>query len=198
MADLHNILSKFNELGIVNKGLTVETPTVPQQPAQSNNDVDPNSHARMVAESVRGKHIPGVSDVSATDFAALAGVKSTSPTTRPSPATPNPNSYATNNFDSNHLNSIEQRLTSIENRLQSIFESVQRLAEISDEDYRAKRKALQDIQMDPNTAKDPDLKKELVRRTARLEKEREESKRSTSESLESEFQRFLEEVERGK
>ena len=38
------------------------------------------------------------------------------------------------------------------------------------EDYNAKRKALQDIQMDPNTANDPDLKKELIRRLASLEK----------------------------
>ena len=31
-------------------------------------------------------------------------------------------------------------------------------------DYDAKQKALQDIQMDPNTAKDPELKKELIKR----------------------------------
>lgn len=39
------------------------------------------------------------------------------------------------------------------------------------EDYRAKRKALQDIQMDPNTAKDPELQKELMRRLAQLKNE---------------------------
>ncbi len=39
------------------------------------------------------------------------------------------------------------------------------------EDLQAKRKALQDIQLDPNTSKDPDLKKELVRRKHDLEKE---------------------------
>jgi len=39
------------------------------------------------------------------------------------------------------------------------------------EDYEAKRKALQDIQLDPNTAKDPELKKELMRRKYELEKE---------------------------
>jgi len=37
--------------------------------------------------------------------------------------------------------------------------------------YEAKRKALQDIQADPNTDKDPDLKKELARRVAQLKKE---------------------------
>jgi hypothetical protein len=39
------------------------------------------------------------------------------------------------------------------------------------EDLKAKRKALQDIQLDPNTSKDPELTKELVRRKANLEKE---------------------------
>ena len=40
------------------------------------------------------------------------------------------------------------------------------------EDYQAKKKALQDIQMDPHTAKDPELQKELMRRKAELEDER--------------------------
>ena len=38
-------------------------------------------------------------------------------------------------------------------------------------DYAAKKKALQDIQADPHTHKDPELKAELVKRTAELEKE---------------------------
>lgn len=38
-------------------------------------------------------------------------------------------------------------------------------------DYQAKRKALQDIQMDPHTHKDPKLKDELIYRKAALEKE---------------------------
>lgn len=42
---------------------------------------------------------------------------------------------------------------------------------IDKEDYRAKRKALQDIQFDPETEKDPELKAELMRRKASLEKE---------------------------
>lgn len=42
-----------------------------------------------------------------------------------------------------------------------------------DDDYTAKKKALQDIQNDPNTAKDPELKKELMRRKAELEKTKE-------------------------
>lgn len=44
------------------------------------------------------------------------------------------------------------------------------------EDLKAKRKALQDIQLDPNTHKDPELKKELARRKASLEKEAKEKK----------------------
>jgi hypothetical protein len=39
------------------------------------------------------------------------------------------------------------------------------------EDLRAKLKALQDIQMDPNTEKDPELKKAVIQRRADLEKE---------------------------
>jgi hypothetical protein len=39
------------------------------------------------------------------------------------------------------------------------------------QDLQAKRKALQDIQMDPNTNKDPELSAELVRRRAALERE---------------------------
>ena len=38
-------------------------------------------------------------------------------------------------------------------------------------DYDAKKKALQDIQVDPSTSKDPELKAELARRKADLEKE---------------------------
>ena len=39
------------------------------------------------------------------------------------------------------------------------------------EDLQAKRKALQDIQMDPATAKDPDVAKAVIQRKADLEKE---------------------------
>lgn len=39
------------------------------------------------------------------------------------------------------------------------------------DDLKAKRKALQDIQMDPATSKDPQVKKELAQRKAALEKE---------------------------
>lgn len=42
------------------------------------------------------------------------------------------------------------------------------------DDYRAKRKALQDIQMDPETHKDPELTAELMRRVASLKKQAKE------------------------
>ena len=48
------------------------------------------------------------------------------------------------------------------------------------EDLQAKRKALQDIQLDPSTDKDPELKKELIRRKASLEKEAKEKHLSES------------------
>ena len=47
-------------------------------------------------------------------------------------------------------------------------------------DYDAKKKALQDIQMDPNTSKDPELKKELIRRKAALEKDKEKMESATA------------------
>jgi hypothetical protein len=50
-------------------------------------------------------------------------------------------------------------------------------------DYDAKQKALQDIQMDPNTAKDPELKKELIRRKAALEKDKEKMESATATVL---------------
>jgi hypothetical protein len=40
------------------------------------------------------------------------------------------------------------------------------------DEYKDKQKALQDIQMDPNTSKDPELKKELMRKKAQLQKEK--------------------------
>jgi len=62
--------------------------------------------------------------------------------------------------------------------LTNLFESALR----DKEDLQAKRKAIQDIQMDPNTHKDPELKKELARRKADLEKEA--KKKGLAESAE--------------
>jgi hypothetical protein len=44
------------------------------------------------------------------------------------------------------------------------------------EDYKAKKKTLQDIQMDPHTSKDPELSTEVIRRLAGLEKQRKDLK----------------------
>ena len=196
MADLHKILNKLSELGIENKGLTIDNPMTQgnalKEQYGNKADVNPNSHARMVAESVAGKHIPGVSDTNASDFAALAGVSSTKP--RPSPSSPNPNTYTP--APETKWGEVDARLTRIETQLQKVFESINSLKSItegmSDDEYIAKRKALQDIQVDPNTNKDPELKKELIRRKEQLEKERKET---TKESLEKGFASFLKELE---
>jgi len=50
------------------------------------------------------------------------------------------------------------------------------------EDYQAKKKALQDIQMNPETAKDPELKKELARSKAELEKDKPDSEEKDTHS----------------
>ena len=59
-----------------------------------------------------------------------------------------------------------------------------------DDDYKAKKKALQDIQADPNTAKDPELKKELMRRKAELEKTK-ESAIPTEADVEAGFEEMM-------
>ena len=198
MADLQKILNTFSELGIENKGLVPDDPMQQGKALKeqygNNNTTDPNAHARMVAESIKGTHIPGVSDTSASDMAALAGVSTSvsAPTQRPQTANPKPNSMHVATQTNDRWAEVDSRLSNIENRLNSIFESIQKITEISDEDYRAKRKALQDIQKDPNTNKDEDLKQDLMRRKAQLEKERKET---TKESLEKGFASFLKELE---
>ena len=58
-----------------------------------------------------------------------------------------------------------------------------KLEEVSDkEDYMAKKKAIQDLQMDPNTHKDEDLKKEIMRRKAELDAEAKEKGMKEDES----------------
>lgn len=174
MADLHNILSKFNELGIENKGLVPDDPiaqaAAPKQ-SSSNDQLDASAHARMVAESINGKHIPGVSDTSATDFAALAGVKSTTPVA-PTPypdaqrtVEPTPRPVSNTQFDD--VSSIERRLDNIERSLSSIFESLQHLTN--------------------NNVSVPTPKKPVKTST----------KESIEDDLSKSFLKFLNEVERG-
>ena len=48
------------------------------------------------------------------------------------------------------------------------------------EDLEAKKKALQDLQADPNTSKDPELKKEIMKRKAVLDKDKEKMESATA------------------
>ena len=194
MADLQKILNKFSELGIKNKGLVPDDPmqqgqALKEQYGNNNQSTDPNSHARMVAESVQGKHIPGVSDTSASDMAALAGVGK--PQQRPQPANPNPNMTIAPTQTTDKWSEVDARLSNIESKLSSIVESIQRLSEISDEDYREKRKALHDLEMNPQL-QDKESKEAIKKRKLSLEKERKET---TKESLEKGFASFLKELE---
>ena len=192
MADLHNILSKFNDLGIENKGLTPDDPTqagAVQKQYGNEQTVSESDHARMINESVKGKHIPGISDTSSSDFAALAGVGK--PQQRPGPANPNPNMTVTPTQTNDRWSEVDARLTNIENKLSSIVESIQRLSEISDQDYREKRKALHDLEMNPQL-QDKESREAIKKRKLSLEKEREAT---TKESLERGFASFLKELE---
>jgi hypothetical protein len=143
----------------------------------------------MIAESVKGTHIPGVSDTSASDFAALAGVGK--PQQRPQPANPNPNMNIAPTQTTDRWSEVDARLSNIESKLSSIVESIQRLSEISDEDYREKRKALHDLEMNPQL-QDKESKEAIKKRKLSLEKERKET---TKESLEKGFASFLKELE---
>ena len=196
MADLQKILDKFSELGIENKGLVPDDPMTQGKALkeQYGNDqsADTNSHARMVAESIKGKHIPGVSDVSSSDMAALAGVKQTTTSTQPTPTMNVMNTAPiTSTSTTDRWSEVDARLSNIESKLSSIVESIQRLSEIGDEDYREKRKALHDLEMNPQL-QDKESKEAIKKRKLSLEKERKET---TKESLEKGFASFLKELE---
>ena len=66
------------------------------------------------------------------------------------------------------------RMIGISTRTKYTENSVTPLRDL--EDYHAKKKALQDIQIDPDTAKDPELNLAVMRRLAGLEKQRSELK----------------------
>tara|TARA_R110000803_G_scaffold204770_3_gene271058 strand:- start:5090 stop:5683 length:594 start_codon:yes stop_codon:yes gene_type:complete len=195
MSDLQRILNKFTELGIENKGLTVDAPQQGQalQEQKSNSQsTDTTSHARMVAESIKGKHIPGISDTSASDMAALAGVGNATPQA-PQYQTETPAPVQQTYNDKWH--EVDSRLSKIENTLAKVFESLEGLKQMSNEEYQEKRKALQGIQLDPNTNKDPKLKKELIRRKFELEKDYKAGKITTEDTLKKGFVSFLKELE---
>ena len=48
------------------------------------------------------------------------------------------------------------------------------------DDLQAKQKAIQDLQLDPNTSKDPELKKEIMKRKAALDKDKEKMESATA------------------
>ena len=192
MADLQNILNKLTELGIENKGLTPDDPTQAgaiQKQYGNEQTVSETDHARMINESVKGKHIPGISDTSSSDFAALAGVGK--PQQRPQPANPNPNMTVAPTATNDRWSEVDARLSNIESKLSSIVESIQRLSEISDADYREKKKALHDLEMNPQL-QDKESREAIRKRKISLEKEREAT---TKESLERGFASFLKELE---
>ena len=192
MADLQNILNKLTELGIENKGLTPDDPTQAgaiQKQYGNEQTVSETDHARIINESVKGKHIPGISDTSSSDFAALAGVST--PQQRPQPANPNPNMTVAPTQTVDKWSEVDARLSNIESKLSSIVESIQRISEISDDDYREKRKALQDLEMNPQL-QDKESREAIKKRKQKLEKEREAT---TKESLERGFASFLKELE---
>jgi hypothetical protein len=90
---------------------------------------------------------------------------------------------------------VDSRLSKIENTLAKVFESLEGLKRMSNEEYQEKRKALQDIQLNPQTNKDPKLKKELIRRRQELEKDHKSGKITTEQSLTKGFASFLKEFE---
>jgi hypothetical protein len=148
----------------------------------------------MVAESIKGKHIPGVSDTRASDMAALAGLSSVTPQA-PQPQRKVESTIPTQQTYNDKWHEVDSRLSKIENTLAKVFESLEGLKRMSNEEYQEKRKALQDIQLNPQTNKDPKLKKELIRRRQELEKDHKSGKITTEQSLTKGFASFLKEFE---
>lgn len=208
MSDLHNILQKFNQLGIKNEGLTADVPQV-QAPANESagtgTDVNTNTHARTVNESVRGKHIPGITDVSSNDLAALAGVKVSNTPKQPSSSSTN-TMYAdpivqqptNSNID---YNDIGTRLDNIEAKLQKIFEAI--LPEEKPAD-KIKRHTLDlddlERQIRKSGTMDKDFEDALKARRLKIQKDKEQKlaagmRETTSEStsLFKDYLAFLEE-----
>ena len=196
MADLQSILNKFTELGIENKGLTVDAPQQGQALQEQNNNqsTDANSHALIVAEIIKCNNIPCVSDTRASDMAALAGLSSVTPQA-PQPQRIVESTISTQQTYNDKWHEVDSRLSKIENTLAKVFESLEGLKQMSNEEYQEKRKALQDIQLNPQTNKDPKLKKELIRRRQELEKDHKSGKITTEQSLTKGFASFLKEFE---
>lgn len=204
MSDIHNILNKFNQLGIKNQGLTVDAPVAPakEQSTGSGTDVNANAHARNVNESVRGKHIPGVTDVSTNDMAALAGLgKSTSRPAQPAQPTPS-TMYAepvqTIPSNTNPYAEIEARLDNIESKLNKIFEAVMYNEEKDSDKHKRHTKDLDDLEREirKSGAMDKEMSNAIKLRRSKIIKDKlsaEDKAKPTSKSLFKEYLEFLEE-----
>ncbi len=106
------------------------------------------------------------------------GIKDEKPTAQPTPVKQQP--QAPQQTDAKQNVQVTKKIPGkapINKEVDSMNESKLK----NKEDLKAKRKALQDIQMDPHTHKDPELKAELARRKAALEKEA--KKMNLSESI---------------
>ena len=205
MSDIHNILNKFNQLGIKNQGLTVDAPVAPakEQSTGSGTDVNANAHARNVNESVRGKHIPGVTDVSTNDMAALAALGRSTPKPRPQPANPNPGMYSApvqNNVTyADPYKEIETRLDNIENKIEKIFEAIMHTKEEKDADKQKRwAKDLEDLERSirKSGAMDKDTEDAIKLRRMKIVKDKlsaEDKAKPTTKSLFKEYLEFLEE-----
>lgn len=101
MADLQKILNKFNQLGIVNEGLSVDAPAVKKK-----QDFE---FEKPKIEST-DEFVAGVDDIGIDDMSALAGVSA------PVKTREVPKSTNTDYSD------IEARLDKIETALKGIFE----------------------------------------------------------------------------
>ncbi len=101
MADLHKILNRFNQLGIVNEGLSVDGPAVKKK--------EDFAFEKPQIEST-DEFVAGVDDIAVDDMSALAGV---TPPTKSKEVTSN---------SSADMKDIEARLDKIESALKGIFE----------------------------------------------------------------------------
>jgi len=203
MSDFRNILSKFNELGIENKGLTPDAPTQQSASKETPSSSTEADHARLVNESVKGKHIPGVTDVRASEFAALAGLGSntrnvatqsvaTQPQTVSQPVT-------TNRLDK--WSEVENRLDSIENKINSIFEALVS-KEKNVEKQERYTKDLDDLerQIRKSGSMDKDTEDAIKARRLKIIKDKEVKlaagmRETTEQTLQKDFASFLKDLE---
>tara|TARA_R100001509_G_C4795057_1_gene191136 strand:+ start:245 stop:769 length:525 start_codon:yes stop_codon:yes gene_type:complete len=172
MADIQKILNQFTELGIENKGLT------PDNPAQQ----------KVLSEAKE------VKPATASDFATLAGVTQPNLAVQSNPVV----GTATVTDKQSNWTEVEKRLDKIESQLSSLYESINQLVELSSDEYRARKKALQDIKANKHTRKDPALVKAVMKATSDLEKEKEMQTNSVENMLTKSFASYLDIVENNK